>query len=83
MAINFAFRTKITELFCSMYINNITSVEIRKGANDGWILTSLDVVNGVNNESTSFQCNCLIGDGAFDASGVARTLMPGLFTLFT
>ena len=73
------FRTKLTEVSCSRYIGDVTSIDIRIDGTDGWILAWMMVVNRANNDAVTFQCNCLFDDGAdaLSEAAVSRTLVLG------
>ena len=74
---NISNRYKTTEIYCNSSLGNVTSVDIRTGGTNGWLLTSLQVIDWANRTAVQFDCDCWFDSGYDPAAGsfVSTTLL--------
>ena len=61
--VNICNRYKTTEISCNESLGNVTSVDVRTGGDDGWLLTSLQVIDWANRRAVKFECGYWFDSG--------------------
>ena len=74
--VNIYNRYKTTDISCTSSLGNVTSIDVRIGGDNAWLLTSLQVIDWTNRRAVKFECNSWFEGGVDPRSDsvVSKTL---------